>query len=202
MRLLFQGLSLHSHLTPACSLGSPHGGVSALPLCEPAGDPEISAICRLWPRLLNDGAYSAAAQNAVIPAQYYRDPMDEERFRQHAYLARLNNIVNGSAAARNAIADLDIFAMFRWTNDSVVEPPAASWFAFEHNGTVVPLEEQQDLYTDDVLGLRSLADEGRLELRWVEGQHMVFSLDWFSQAIIAPYIALPAREGIRSVSVV
>jgi palmitoyl-protein thioesterase len=175
------------------TFGTPHSGISALPTCEPAGDPDISIACRTWAALLSkSGVYSSFSQHRIVPAQYYRQPQNDSAFLAHSsFLPWLNNLLvedGSNALRRSAITSLKRFVMWQWTNDMVVSPAASSWFAHEVNGTIVPLEEQP-LYTDDLLGLRELDQSGRLLKRWIDGQHMHLTLDWFSDNVVKPYIS-------------
>lgn len=58
---------------------------------------------------------------------------------------------------------------------------------------LVPLEET-DLWAEDRIGLRALAEGGRLELKSAPGFHMQFTLDWFTENVIWPHLAVPAAE--------
>ena len=170
------------------TLGSPHGGVEALPGCDDRGDPDVTLICKAVESFLALGVYSAVAQNNVVPAQYYRDPGRESVFEaDKIYLARVNNLVEASASYKSQLLSLDHFAMWRFTEDTVVQPSESAHFAYQANGIgIIPLTEQR-LYTADLLGLRELNETGRLFSGAISGAHMNFTLDWFS-ANVSPLL--------------
>ena len=44
------------------------------------------------------------------------------------------------------------------------------------------------LYTEDWLGLRTLDQQGRLHFREMQGDHMDFNWDWFTENIVLPFL--------------
>ena len=176
------------------TLGSPHGGVAQVPACSAAG--QGSVFCNQMAKLVRAGAYSGLVQGSVVQAQYFRAANDEAGFLQHSlFLAGANNLLdakNATYAAR--LAALDRLVLFRFADDATVVPRDSAWFAMQSGDEVVPLQEQE-LYGHDWLGLRALDASGRLTLEECPGEHMRFTLDWFSQSVIEPYLASPEMDG-------
>ena len=170
------------------TLGSPHGGVAQVPACS-AG--EGSVFCKSMVRLIKAGAYSDAVQGSVVQAQYFRAANDEAAFLQHSlFLAGANNLLevkNQTYAER--LSTLDRLVLFRFVDDATVVPRDSAWFAMQSGDEVVPLEEQE-LYAKgkDFLGLRALHDSGRLTQAECPGEHMRFTLDWFADNVVTPYL--------------
>ncbi len=52
-----------------------------------------------------------------------------------------------------------------------------------------------ELYKEDWIGLRELDESGRLVLGSVPGAHMHFSLPWFLDNVVDPYLRGSARTG-------
>jgi palmitoyl-protein thioesterase len=176
------------------TLGSPHGGVAQVPACRAAGD-GASVYCNQMAKLVRAGAYSTLVQGAVVPAQYYRAANDEAGFLQHSlFLAGANNLLEAkNATYADRLAALDRLVLFRFADDATVVPRDSAWFAVQSGAEVVPLEEQE-LYADDWLGLRALDSSGRLTLAECSGEHMRFTLDWFAQNVIQPYLRSSAEQ--------
>ena len=170
------------------TLGSPHGGVAQVPACS-AG--EGSVFCKSMARLVKAGAYTEAVQGSVVQAQYFRAANDEAAFLQHSlFLAGANNQLDAkNATYAQRLAALDSLVLFRFADDATVVPRDSAWFAMQSGDEVVPLEEQE-LYAkgNDWLGLRALHDSGRLTLAECPGEHMRFTLDWFADNVIQPYL--------------
>ena len=76
-------------------------------------------------------------------------------------------------------------------------PKESSHFGFWNGTALVPLRESAELYgEDDRLGLRQLDEGGRLELVHAPGmRHMHFSLAWFTDSVVRPYLAVVAGGG-------
>ena len=47
------------------------------------------------------------------------------------------------------------------------------------------------LWAEDRIGLRQLAEGGRLELKSASGHHLEFSLSWFTEHVLWPHLAVP-----------
>lgn len=117
-------------------------------------------------------------QGRFVPAQYYRDPEDLERYLLYSnFLADVNNEREGKNATYKVnLGRLERFAMYVFEEDETVVPKESGWFS-ELNGTsgeVTGLRDRR-MYVEDWLGLRALDEEGRLEFREAPGKHMELS---------------------------
>ncbi len=62
-------------------------------------------------------------------------------------------------------------------NDTVVQPKESEHFqVYDEYGFLVKLEDQ-DMYKEDWLGLRTLKEDGRLQMHTVPGVHMNLTQD-------------------------
>lgn len=62
-------------------------------------------------------------------------------------------------------------------NDTVVYPKESEWFGIlDHTHSVVALEDQK-LFTEDWLGLKTLKDNGKILFYSLPGDHMTFESD-------------------------
>ena len=69
------------------SFGGQHQGIYGLPKC---GTNHI--ICDYIRRLLNYGAYTSWVQDQLVQAQYWHDPLDDEKYRAKSlFIADINN---------------------------------------------------------------------------------------------------------------
>jgi len=138
------------------TMGSPHGGVTAAPGC-PAG--ANGAFCGEMRRLLESGAYSRLVRDSLVQAQYYRDKTDLPAYLQFSgFLADANNErQQKSSSYRTQLSSLQRLVLFRFSNDTTVEPRDSAWFSMQNGDELVPLS-QLPLYTEDWLGLRALSE--------------------------------------------
>ncbi|KAG0029564.1 hypothetical protein BGZ81_003626 [Podila clonocystis] len=167
------------------TVGAQHGGVTDIPGCVNA-----DASCKLMRSIARTGVYSGYVRDHIIQAQYYKDPKN-----LHTYLER--NIflpdINNEHDIKNAtyvkhLTTLNALVMFMFSGDITVKPKETAWFGFQdEDGEVIDLIDQ-DLYKEDWLGLKKMDHEGRLIFDILDGQHMQFSLEDFTDMITLPFL--------------
>ncbi|ERF70484.1 hypothetical protein EPUS_07340 [Endocarpon pusillum Z07020] len=156
------------------TFGSQHNGISDFQGCASVFD----LICQAANGLLKLGTWSDFVQSRLVPAQYFRDPENLPHYLKSSnFLADVNNerALKNKTYADN-IASLNKFVMYMFADDTTVIPKQSAWFA-EYNKTsevVTPLAERQ-MYKEDWIGLRRLAEKGGLVFDLLEGEHMRFS---------------------------
>ncbi|WOO85888.1 Palmitoyl-protein thioesterase 1 [Vanrija pseudolonga] len=161
------------------TFGSPHFGIAALIPCP---DPPTVA-CTLAARAAKAGIYTGWAQRNLIQAQYYRDPARLDEFLlANQFIRALNGEGglddDGEPTGREhgglGLGQVENVVAIAFDEDETVVPGlSAHWATIDTNNasTVVPLKEQQ-LYQDDLIGLRALDKKGRLHLLTCPGRHM------------------------------
>lgn len=150
------------------TFGSQHNGISQFKDCA-ARD----WLCKGAMALLRYNTWSATVQSRLVPAQYFRDPMDYDNYLDHSgFLADINNerpLKN--VTYKKNLASLTNFVMYMFEDDTTAIPKESSWFE-EVNGTeTIPLRARK-LYQEDWLGLRELDRKGGLTFRSITGEHM------------------------------
>ncbi|EGW33064.1 uncharacterized protein SPAPADRAFT_60380, partial [Spathaspora passalidarum NRRL Y-27907] len=76
-------ITVHNLIT----FGSPHLGVSELPMCKPR-----DWLCKARNNVLKRQVWLDKVQKNVIPAQYFRDPLQYEQYLKYShFLADINN---------------------------------------------------------------------------------------------------------------
>ncbi|XP_034240708.1 palmitoyl-protein thioesterase 1-like [Thrips palmi] len=171
------------------SLGGQHQGVYGLPHCQ------SGIICNAVRKLLSVGAYWPLVQDILVQAQYWHDAHSPQRYRRGStFLADINNDVQHASDRNSSYAEnltkLDKLVLVRFNNDSMVVPRASSWFEFYAPGStseILPLEESA-IYKEDWIGLKQLAETGRLVRLAVNGDHLRFSNSWFLSEIVDKYL--------------
>jgi palmitoyl-protein thioesterase len=168
------------------SLGGPQGGVASLPGC-PVGKSTPSYWCSFLESLVGGLAYTSIAQDTVVQAQYLYNPGEFTA----PFLEDMNAVRSGCGEHwtqyRRRILEVDTIALFSFSEDDMLEPPQSSHFGYFNGSEIVALEDQPGVYR--CLGFGDLVKSGRLHLHTLEGaKHMQFSLTWFDQHVIQPYI--------------
>ena len=107
------------------------------------------------------------------------------------YLAPINNEVEHRNLEYKAkIENLVNFVMVMFNQDDVVEPKQSAHFEFYSPGQdreVLPLNESA-IYQEDWLGLKTLDQQGKLHFREMEGDHMDFNWEWFTENVVLPFL--------------
>jgi palmitoyl-protein thioesterase len=199
------------------TMGAQHEGIMDIPGCwEPSFNSTPSYACRAVQKLLAAGAYNRWIQNRVIQAQYFKDPLHlDTYYRNSAFLADINaealprwggdasfptavgknkllETEKKAVSARydlykNNLSSLQRLVLFMFDNDITVVPKESAHFGFFDGEKLVPLIENK-IYTEDRLGLKALDESGRLVIAHAPGFHMQFSLEWFFENVVEPYL--------------
>ncbi|KAF9363015.1 hypothetical protein BGX34_005057 [Mortierella sp. NVP85] len=167
------------------TVGSQHGGVADIPGCI---EPSIS--CKLMRAIAQGGVYNGYVQGRIVQAQYYKDPRNLALYlSKNIFLPDINNeLVTKNAAYKDRLTSINKLVMFMFLEDVMVKPKETAWFGFQdEEGEIIDLEDQ-DQYKEDWLGLKTMDNEGKLVFDVMEGQHMQFSLEDFTEKITLPYL--------------
>lgn len=125
---------------------------------------------------MRSSTWSSFVQSRLVPAQYFRDPLQYEQYLEHSnFLADINNerLLKNETYKEN-LAKLEKFVMYVFEDDTTVIPMESGWFS-EVNGTDVTLLRDRELYKEDWLGLKDLDKKGALEFKTTPGGHMSLS---------------------------
>ncbi|KAG0097608.1 hypothetical protein BGZ93_002397 [Podila epicladia] len=167
------------------TIGSQHGGVTDIPGCVNA-----DASCKLMRSIARTGVYSGYVRDHIIQAQYYKDPKNLQTYlERNIFLPDINNEHDvKNATYVKHLTTLNALVMFMFSDDITVKPKETAWFGFQdEDGEVIDLYDQ-DLYKEDWLGLKKMDHEGRLIFDVMEGEHMRFSQEDFTEKITLPFL--------------
>ncbi|KAF9156727.1 hypothetical protein BG015_002086 [Linnemannia schmuckeri] len=168
------------------TVGSQHGGVSDIPGCINLED----ASCKLMRTIARSGVYSGYVRDHIVQAQYFKDPKKLDTYlERNIFLPDINNeLAVKNEEYKKRLQSLNRLVMFMFMGDVTVKPKETAWFGFQdEHGDVVELEEQ-DQYKEDWLGLKAMDQAGKLKFEVMEGEHMRFSLNDFTEKITIPYL--------------
>jgi len=176
------------------SIGGQHQGVFGFPRCP--GDNET--ICEIVRRMLNLGAYVPFVQDNLVQAEYWQDPLNEDKYlKDSVFLPDINNNLEvQNQTYKDNLMSVENFVMVQFLNDTMVQPKESEWFGFYAPGQdkeVLTLQETP-LYQEDWLGLQKMNDNGQLTFLATIGDHLQFTKEWFIQNII-PFLnnTLPSQ---------
>jgi len=150
------------------TFGSQHNGISEFQKCG-----AMDWVCKGSEALLRGNTWTAYVQSHLVPAQYFRDPLQISQYLENSnFLADINNerVLKNKTYKEN-LSKLENFVMYLFEDDTTVIPKETGWFA-EVNGTDVTQLRDRPIYKEDWLGLKALDKKGALEFRLTEGGHM------------------------------
>lgn len=169
------------------SIGGQHQGVYGFPRCPG----ENSTLCDFVRKLLNFGAYTPFVQKALVQAQYWHDPLQEEEYKEKSlFLADINNEKVRNQTYKENLKKLENFIMIKFAEDSMVDPRESEFFGFYKTGQGKEIETLQEsaLYKEDWLGLKEMDQAGKLHFFEVPGDHLQIDEEWFKKTIIEQYL--------------
>lgn len=164
------------------TFGSPHMGVQELPRCDNPRD----WVCKRRNAVLKQQVWHESVQRTVIPAQYFRDTFEYQKYVEHShFLAPINNeATEDHPEYRERLSRLEMFVMVVFARDTTVNPKESAQFGEIDPATneVIPME-QTPLYKEDRLGLDHLNREGRLVMEEVDDVHMAIPAEFLERVV-------------------
>jgi len=178
------GIKMYNLIT----MGGQHMGVADLPGCLDVSE----FICRLVEDMVELGAYVEFVQEHLIQAQYFKDPMEYDTYLEvNRFIADINNEqTTQNATYKQNLLTLNQLVLVKWLNDTVVVPRDSEWFGYFPIGSLDSIlqMQQQPIYQQDWIGLKTLDQSGRLQLIAIPGEHMEIDDTWFKSVVIAKYL--------------
>lgn len=152
------------------TFGSPHAGVMQMPMC---GDKEW--FCKRRNHFLEAHVWDERIQKSVIPAQYFRDPYEYDKYIAYShFLADVNNEqYTFSEPYRRNLALLHKLVLVSFLQDATVVPKESAHFEEEDplTGKIVPFNETR-LFKEDLIGLQSLYLDKKVDFLSIDDVHM------------------------------
>jgi len=138
------------------------------------GIPSLQMLPAQIRELVSKFAYEDAVQNVVSVAGYWRDSYQLDKYyKKSRFLPDINNegpTINETYRAN--ILKLNAFVMLKSDIDVVVSPQDSSWFlGFQPNTLQAETWNQSRQYTDDLIGMKTLREQGKLHFFTCHTQH-------------------------------
>lgn len=166
---------------------SVHGtisGVAGFPNCNPDGP--LGPVCKPLEKLLGDLAYTTM-QDVLFQADYFRDPnrVNTTNYKNNSEIAQWNNegyTVN--ATFKENFGKVKAFAMIKAMKDTMVFPNEGEWWGHFADGSLTEVLSMTETkwYKEDLFGLRTADEAGKIRFNHTDGNHLQFSdaqLTWW-----------------------
>ncbi|XP_053673278.1 lysosomal thioesterase PPT2 homolog [Anopheles nili] len=117
--------------------------------------------------------YTYVGQHTSV-GNYWNDPHHQDLFEEYSiFLPYVNNHIfsTNSTQFRDTMMRLDRLVLIGGPDDGVITPWESSHFSFYNESyAVIPLQEST-IYTEDLIGLKTLGESGRLHVIAKENVH-------------------------------
>ncbi|KAL0221222.1 hypothetical protein RCL1_001076 [Eukaryota sp. TZLM3-RCL] len=153
-----------------------------------SGVPRSGILNKLISSMIEKLMYTEYIQNSFSFAQYWKDSFRTDLYLQHSkYLVELNNEVTFNPMYRENILKLKKYISLWSPADEVIIPPSSGMFnCFAPNSrTNITHHSETELFKKDLIGLRTLKEDGRLVFVEVED---VKHNDWKEEGKVLPVL--------------
>lgn len=147
----------------------------------------------IW-KFLNDCTdevvYLKEVQNHIGPAGYFKSLREYKHYLQRSnFLRDANNELEFNLQYKNRMAQLDKLVLIRFTEDTMVNPSYSAQFGYFKDATETEIVEMRDTeaYKNDILGLKTLDQQSKIQLVDIKGNHLQITHSQVSQYIIANF---------------
>ncbi|KAK9757773.1 hypothetical protein RND81_01G184800 [Saponaria officinalis] len=168
------------------SIGGPQAGVASAPNCS------SNAICGILGDLINIvPVYSSYIQSFAAPCNYMKIPTKIDQYLKGCkFLPYANNEKPGffNATYKERFASLQNLVLVMFEDETVIVPKESSWFGYYPDGStdvVLPFNETT-LYKEDLIGLKTLHEAGKVTFLKAFGGHLNLSDALFE--MILPFL--------------
>jgi len=129
------------------------------------GVPNLINLPAPFRELVSEFAYETIVQDTISVAGYWRDPYHLDQYMNHCrFLPDINNELSvRNETYRANILKLNSFVMTYSDVDEIVMPRPSGWFiGYKPKSLEIELWNETRQFTEDLLGLRTLWDQGKI----------------------------------------
>lgn len=160
-----QGVKIHNLIT----FGLPHMGVMDLPVCN-------GFFCKGHGDAMLHRVWSPIVQHSIVPAQYFRNPYDMEKYIKYSnFLPIINNEreSDDNNWRKEKLLLVNKLVIYMFLQDTTVVPKTSAHFGDIdiETGQVIHLRDT-DMYKSDTIGLKTLDERDGIIFKQIDGPHM------------------------------
>ncbi|KAH0571045.1 Palmitoyl-protein thioesterase [Spironucleus salmonicida] len=186
MRYYLQMLSHNSvKMLRLITLASPLAGY----FCKGKEDCTLG-LTAISPNLI----YLEGIQNTLAPTNYWRDPTAYDKYVKGALaLPVINNEREFSQQVKTNFMSIDKLVMFASPKDEIIRPWQSSFLGFFKNGSSTEIVDMEhtDVYLQDLYGLKTMNEEGRIVKIETQSLHSGYnSNQTFVQTDLAKHLTM------------
>ena len=184
-RYVIEKCEMLGHVKVFVSIGGPLAGTHQLPHCL------RGVTCHILNSLADWFVYKGYVQDTMGPAGYFRVSNHLTNFKKStSLLLDVNN--QGEKVdeeAKRRFASLDKLVLIAFKRDTMITPKYSAHFGeYDKKHKVVDMEDTES-YKNDLFGLKTLNEAGKITKFWLDERHC-----WYSYADVDIYI-IPFVKG-------
>uniref|UniRef100_A0A7S3KB39 Palmitoyl-protein thioesterase 1 n=1 Tax=Euplotes crassus TaxID=5936 RepID=A0A7S3KB39_EUPCR len=161
------------------TFGGPHMGVSFAPTF-----PKETWLGTALAWIINKFVYFNFMQYLVAPADFWIDPTNPQGYLKHSrFLAEANNERNFDQNRKDLWLALKHARFVKWEQDTTIIPRESSWWGMYSPDYNIVSRFDTEVYKKDLIGIRTLEEEGRADFISIPGDHMKFSHDQINNIV-------------------
>ena len=165
------------------SIGGPLSGIVKIPNCEQTLK-NAKFLCTLGDYLLGKLAYTV--QDNVDVIGYLRIPSSLNNYKKNSnFLAILNNerLTSLSEQIKNRFSNLELVVCIKFLKDETIQPNEIEWFGSLDNNSIILKMEETETYKNDLYGLKTLNESGRIKKFSINSQHLKYTNEEFDNFV-------------------
>ena len=172
-RYIIQKCEMKGTVKKLVSFGGPMLGTSKVPFCL------NGVFCFIINSLVDYFVYGKKIQKNIGPAGYYRTATHlDDYINSESFLVQLNNegkIIDEKSKER--FTKLESLMLIGFKNDKMISPKeTAEFWEYDENFNLVPMN-QTEVYTRDLFGLKTLDEENKIHIKYLDGEHIEFEFE-------------------------
>lgn len=165
------------------SIGGPQMGVAAFPHCDEG------IGCNILNSVTSSVVYYSFIQNHVGPAGYFKTYDNVQAYlKGSTFLPELNNEESQfNEEYKRKMSDLEKLILIKFEKDTMIIPKETAWFQFYNEKKELLGFRDTDEYKQDLIGLKVLDENGKIEFFSIDGDHLQFDMQDVEKYMI-PYL--------------
>ncbi|RLM95328.1 hypothetical protein BBI17_003213, partial [Phytophthora kernoviae] len=144
---------------------------------------QTEMFAKIVRELIGEAVYTTRVQDRIAQANYFRDPLRIEAYLKHVdFLPDINNEKTlTNQTYKDNFTKLQNLVLVRAEQDTQVYPKESEWFGAYQDGDsykkVLGFNETK-WYKEDLFGLRTLNEAGKVHFLSTDGDHLQFSTEF------------------------
>ena len=168
-RYIIQKCKMKGKVKKLVSFGGPMMGTSQVPFC-------LGGVsCFIVNGLVDYFVYSNSIQNNIGPAGYYRTASHIKDFDNYKpFLYKLNH---PNEEEKKKFTEIESLVLIGFDDDKMISPKETAEFGIYDKYFNVKYMNDTEEYKEDIFGLKTLNENGKIKIFYLRGGHLNFDFD-------------------------